>query len=187
MIQDLLIDAISSERMYQKLNDLNLYFYNRKHETQIRDELVTIINKTSPLTALSEHPKIGAGAVDISLYDPSMLTVGHSDSVATIEIKHHYPKDLFLRQVQKDIISDISRVIVSPTTHFIHIIQQREIITPPSFGRAKFLARNANDISLYVKSIEEMSAFPRSFQKESVRIEVRDNLISVYTFNVYSF
>ncbi|HDH9082445.1 TPA: hypothetical protein PJO43_004926, partial [Escherichia coli] len=119
MIQDLLIEAISHDRMHKKLNELNCYFYNRKHETQIRDELVVILNQISTLTALSEHPKLGIGAVDISLYNQSILTSEHNGNVATIEIKHHYPKDLLYRQVQEDIISDISRVIVSPTTHFI--------------------------------------------------------------------
>ena len=45
MIQDLLIEAISHDRMHKKLNELNCYFYNRKHETQIRDELVVILNQ----------------------------------------------------------------------------------------------------------------------------------------------
>ncbi|EYD91113.1 hypothetical protein AB98_1201 [Escherichia coli 1-176-05_S3_C1] len=48
--------------MHKKLNELNGYFYNRKHETQIRDELVVILNQISTLTALSEHPKLGIGA-----------------------------------------------------------------------------------------------------------------------------
>lgn len=72
MIQDLLIEAISHDRMHKKLNELNCYFYNRKHETQIRDELVVILNQISTLTALSEHPKLGIGAVDISLYNQVM-------------------------------------------------------------------------------------------------------------------
>ncbi|MCI3235566.1 hypothetical protein MP997_13475, partial [Escherichia coli] len=86
MIQDLLIEAISHDRMHKKLNELNGYFYNRKHETQIRDELVVILNQISTLTALSEHPKLGIGAVDISLYNQSILTSEHNGNVATIEI-----------------------------------------------------------------------------------------------------
>ncbi len=166
MIQDLLIEAISHDRMHKKLNELNCYFYNRKHETQIRDELVVILNQISTLTALSEHPKLGIGAVDISLYNQSILTSEHNGNVATIEIKHHYPKDLLYRQVQEDIISDISRVIVSPTTHFIHIIQQRTRINTPSFGQVKFLERDASDISTYVQCLEELSSFPSIFHKK---------------------
>lgn len=187
MIQDLLIEAISHDRMHKKLNELNCYFYNRKHETQIRDELVVILNQISTLTALSEHPKLGIGAVDISLYNQSILTSEHNGNVATIEIKHHYPKDLLYRQVQEDIISDISRVIVSPTTHFIHIIQQRTRINTPSFGQVKFLERDASDISTYVQCLEELSSFPSIFHKKSICIEVLGEIMSTYTFNVYSF
>ncbi|MEF4249556.1 hypothetical protein U9495_09585, partial [Escherichia coli] len=106
---------------------------------------------------------------------------------ATLEIKHHYPKDLLYRQVQEDIISDISRVIVSPTTHFIHIIQQRTKIKTPSFGQVKFLERDASDISTYVQCLEELSSFPSNFHKKSVCIEVLGEIMSTYTFNVYSF
>lgn len=187
MIQDLLIEAISHDRMHKKLNELNGYFYNRKHETQIRDELVVILNQISTLTALSEHPKLGIGAVDISLYNQSILTSEHNGNVATIEIKHHYPKDLLYRQVQEDIISDISRVIVSPTTYFIHIIQQRTRINTPSFGQVKFLERDASDISTYVQYLEELSSFPSNFHKKSICIEVLGEIMSTYTFNVYSF
>ncbi|HGT5892977.1 TPA: hypothetical protein ACM39L_001787, partial [Escherichia coli] len=102
-------------------------------------------------------------------------------------IKHHYPKDLLYRQVQEDIISDISRVIVSPTTHFIHIIQQRTKIKTPSFGQVKFLERDASDISTYVQCLEELSSFPSNFHKKSVCIEVLGEIMSTYTFNVYSF
>ena len=168
MIQDLLIEAISHDRMHKKLNELNCYFYNRKHETQIRDELVVILNQISTLTALSEHPKLGIGAVDISLYNQSILTSEHNGNVATIEIKHHYPKDL-------------------PTTHFIHIIQQRTKIKTPSFGQVKFLERDASDISTYVQCLEELSSFPSNFHKKSVCIEVLGEIMSTYTFNVYSF
>ncbi len=35
MIQDLLIEAISHDRMHKKLNELNCYFYNRKHEVML--------------------------------------------------------------------------------------------------------------------------------------------------------
>ncbi|WP_447515305.1 hypothetical protein [Escherichia coli] len=187
MIQDLLIEAISHDRIHKKLNELNCYFYNRKHETQIRDELVVILNQISTLTALSEHPKLGIGAVDISLYNQSILTSEHNGNVATIEIKHHYPKDLLYRQVQEDIIFDISRVIVSPTTHFIHIIQQRTRINTPSFGQVKFLERDASDISTYVQCLEELSSFPSIFHKKSICIEVLGEIMSTYTFNVYSF
>ncbi len=140
MIQDLLLQAISHERMRQKLHDLNCYFYNRKHETQIRDELTLIINKISNLTALSEHPKCRAGAVDLSIYDSSIPESVNGAGIATIEIKHHYPKDLVLPQVKRDIALDISRVIFSPTTHFIHILQQRTLLERPSFGRVKYSA-----------------------------------------------
>ncbi len=186
MIHDLLMTAISHERMYQKLNDLNRFFYNRKHETQIRDELVIILNKISQLTAISEYPKLGFGAVDLSLYDHSMMTCGHhGNNVATIELKHHYPKDLLIEQVQKDIIFDISRKIVSPTTHFIHIIQQRTMIRPPIFGSVKYLERNAADVNFYVDALEQEHSFPKSFEKKSVCIETYGDLMSAYTFNVY--
>lgn len=187
MIQNLLLKAISHERMRQKLHDLNCYFYNRKHETQIRDELVLIINKISKLTAISEHPKCMRGAVDLSIYDPSIPVAENGGGIATIELKHHYPKDLLLWPVKRDIASDIARVVVSPTTHFIHIVQQRKLVDTPSFGRVKFLERDADDISSYVRSVEEMSAFPSHFKKESVCIEVQCKLRSKYTFNVYSF
>ncbi|MCU3660479.1 hypothetical protein N8W30_18605 [Enterobacter hormaechei subsp. steigerwaltii] len=65
MIQNLLLEAINHERMHQKLYELNTYFYNRKHETQIRDELVVIINQISSVIAISEHPKLRTGAVDL--------------------------------------------------------------------------------------------------------------------------
>ncbi|MCV8373521.1 hypothetical protein OIM73_13465, partial [Escherichia coli] len=117
----------------------------------------------------------------------SILTSEHNGNVATIEIKHHYPKDLLYRQVQEDIISDISRVIVSPTTHFIHIIQQRTRINTPSFGQVKFLERDASDISTYVQCLEELSSFPSIFHKKSICIEVLGEIMSTYTFNVYSF
>ena len=54
MIQDLLIEAISHDRMHKKLNELNGYFYNRKHETQIRDELVVILNQIRALLNKSD-------------------------------------------------------------------------------------------------------------------------------------
>ncbi|MGK4443123.1 hypothetical protein ACSMDF_07105 [Yersinia enterocolitica] len=186
MINDLLIAAISHVRMRHKLNDLNCYFYNRKHETQIRDELVIILNEISQLTAISEYPKFGFGAVDLSLYDHSMMTCGHhGNNVATIELKHHYPKDLLIGQVQKEIISDISRKVVSPTTHFIHIIQQRTMIRPPIFGSVKYLERNATDVNFYVDALEQKHSFPKSFKKKSVCIETHGDLMSAYTFNVY--
>ncbi len=187
MIQGLLLKAISHERMRQKLHDLNCYFYNRKHETQIRDELTLIINKISSLTALSEHPKCRAGAVDLSIYDSSITERENGAGIATIEIKHHYPRDLVLPQVKRDIALDISRVIFSPTTHFIHILQQRTLNERPPFGQVKYLERDDDDISFYVKGLEGMSLFPSNFKKNSVCIEVQCKVKSKYTFNVYSF
>ncbi|MDA8479822.1 hypothetical protein NNO04_14065 [Citrobacter sp. Awk 4] len=186
MIRDLLMEAINHERMLQKLNELNTYFYNRKHETQIRDELVVIINQISPVIAISEYPKLRIGAVDLSLYESPLSSFEDNHSIATIELKHHYPRDLLLEKVQNDILSDISRTIVSPTTHFLHIIQQRDERARPLIGKVKYLERNARDISPYVKCLEELSTFPRNYRKESISIEVQGDIMSTYTFNIYT-
>lgn len=186
MIQDLLLKAIKHERMLQKLTELNTYFYNRKHESQIRDELAVIINQISSVIAVSEHPKLKTGAIDLSLYERPVSRCEDTCCIATIELKHHYPKDLLHEQVQRDIMSDLSRVVVSPTTHFIHVIQQRDILTPPLIGRVKFLERDAQDVSLYVRALEGLESFPRYFKRDTVCIEVHGNLMSTYTFNIYT-
>ena len=59
-----LINAIKDPRVKQKLHELNLYFYNRKHENQIRDEITIVINENSDYLAMTEHPKSRNGAVD---------------------------------------------------------------------------------------------------------------------------
>ncbi|QDI09212.1 hypothetical protein electrica_03114 [Klebsiella electrica] len=186
MIQDLLLEAIKHERMLKKLDELNAHFYNRKHETQIRDELVVIINQISSVVAISEHPKLRGGAVDLSIYEPPQSSIEDSDSIATIELKHHYPRDLLLEPVQRDILSDLSRTVVLPTTHFVHVIQQRIIHTPPLIGKVKFLQRDTNDISFCVRTLEELDAFPREFQKKAISIKVHGNVTSTYTFNIYT-
>ncbi|CAM7794033.1 TPA: hypothetical protein ACVS3C_004082 [Enterobacter hormaechei] len=185
MIQNLLLEAINHERMHQKLYELNTYFYNRKHETQIRDELVVIINQISSVIAISEHPKLRTGAVDLSIYERP-LSCEDECSIATIELKHHYPKDLLYEQVQKDIITDLSRSVVSQTSHFVHVIQQRTVSSHPKIGKVKFLERDADNISPYVKTLEELACFPQDCQKKSVCIEVHGTVMSTYTFNIYT-
>lgn len=187
MIQELLMKAINHERMRQRLTDLNRYFYNRKHETQIRDELVIILNEIGPFAALSEHPKIAAGAVDLSLYEPHTSQPLPCICTASIELKHHYPKDLLYRQVQEDILSDITRKVAVQTTHFIHIIQQRSVHQLPSLGAVKYLGRNADSISDCVSTLENLPAFISCvLSKQSIAIEVPGDITSVYTFNVYT-
>ncbi|HCT4276836.1 TPA: hypothetical protein R8G77_001351 [Citrobacter freundii] len=186
MIQELLFQAIKHERMQKKLNELNTHFYNRKHETQIRDELVVIINQMNSVIAISEHPKLRIGAVDLSIYNPTRQDIEGSASIATIELKHHYPRDLLLEQVQRDILSDLSRVVVSPTSHFIHVIQQRTVLPCPLIGKVKFLERNADDISFYVETLENHPSFPQKFQKKTVCVEVPGTVQSTYTFNIYA-
>ncbi|MDA8500493.1 MULTISPECIES: hypothetical protein [unclassified Citrobacter] len=186
MIQELLFQAIKHERMQKKLNELNAHFYNRKHETQIRDELVVIINQMNSVIAISEHPKLRIGAVDLSIYNPTRQGNEESDCIATIELKHHYPRDLLLEQVQRGILSDLSRKVVSPTSHFIHVIQQRTVLPCPLIGKVKFLERNADDISFYVETLENLPSFPPSFQKKTVCIDVPGIVRSTYTFNIYA-
>ena len=62
-ITKLLLNAIESEAMRSFLELLNEYFYNRKHETQIRDQLSIILNQNTSITALTEYPKQGKLAI----------------------------------------------------------------------------------------------------------------------------
>ena len=179
-----LIDAITHQRTKQKLHELNLYFYNRKHENQIRDEISIVINENSDYLAITEHPKNRSGAVDLSLYK---LNEKKSNLIATIEFKHHYPKDLIIPAVQNSIISDLTRSVSSKTSHFIHIIQQRLVHKDPLVSGVKFLQRNSDNITHYTYLLENISEFPLKYNKSSHSITVESEFItSTYTFDIYS-
>lgn len=179
-----LIGAIKNPRVKQKLHELNLYFYNRKHENQIRDEISIVINENSDYLAITEHPKSRNGAVDLSLYP---VNKDESSLIATIEFKHHYPKDLTIPAVQNSIISDLTRNLSSQTSHFIHIIQQRKIHKKPPVSDVKFLQRNSDDIAYYTCLLEGLDKFPLKYNKNSHSITVKSEFVeSTYTFDIYS-
>ncbi|HHE4652098.1 TPA: hypothetical protein ACPES3_002725 [Morganella morganii] len=183
-IISILTEAIKNPHVFQKLLNLNLYFYNRKHENQIRDKISLVINKNSNYLAITEHPKNKHGAVDLSLYK---LTKEDSSLIATIEFKHHYPKDLAIPAIQNSIISDLTRSVSNQTSHFVHIIQQRVVHKKPPVGDVKFLQRNSDDIDNYVHILEKLEKFPSKYTKTRHSITVKSEFItSIYTFDIYS-
>ncbi|HEM6844620.1 TPA: hypothetical protein U2I45_001230 [Providencia rettgeri] len=184
MITSYLINAIKHPRIKQKLHELNLYFYNRKHENQIRDEISIVINENTDYFAITEHPKNKSGAVDLSLY---MMNEEVPNLIATIELKHHYPKDLSIPAVQNSIISDLTRTVSSQTSHFINIIQQRTLHKIPPVSSVKFLQRNSSDITDYTSILENLGRFPLEYDKSSHSITVQSEFVtSTYTFDIYS-
>lgn len=184
IITSYLINAIKHPRIKQKLHELNLYFYNRKHENQIRDEISIVINENADYLAITEHPKNKSGAVDLSLY---MMNEEVPNLISTIELKHHYPKDLSIPAVQNSIISDLTRTVSSQTSHFIHIIQQRTLHKIPPVSSVKFLQRNSSDITDYTSILENLGRFPLEYNKNSHSITVQSEFVtSTYTFDIYS-
>lgn len=183
-VTTLVIDAISHPRVKKKLHELNLYFYNRKHENQIRDEISIVLNENSDYLAMTEHPKKINGAVDLSIYKVNDF---ECNLVSTIELKHHYPKDLTVSVVQNSIISDLTRTVESKTTHFIHIIQHRSVHKKPLVSEIKYLHRDATNIANYTNILEGIDRFPLKYHKNSHSITVQSEIMtSTYTFNIYT-
>lgn len=186
-ITALLQNAVASKEMKQTLKNLNAYFYNRKHENQIRDTLSIILNNTSSYHCLTEFPKRGnrsaqkGGAVDLSIYCNDL-------PIATIELKHQYPKDLNYLLVNKTIVADMLRCIEYPTSHFILILQHRSLIKEPPFPSSiKFLERNSKDISFYLSLLESTPLFPKKYSQVITPITVTgDYLESTYYFVIYT-
>lgn len=187
-ITKLLLNAIESEAMRSFLELLNEYFYNRKHETQIRDQLSIILNQNTSITALTEYPKQGkignkkGGATDLSIYCREEL-------LATIELKHQYPKDLNYQGVIDAIIIDLFKKVKQPTSHFILILQQRTLLkVPPLAKTIKYLERDSSDISFYLDKLEQGSEFPKSYiSKKLTKIDVKGRYLnSSYYFIIYA-
>lgn len=187
-ITQILFSAIKSESMKECLSDLNLYFYNRKHEGQIRDRLSLILNKEHGLNSLTEYPKIKAASTGRSAaVDMTVFSVGQT--LATIELKHQYPIDLANSRVRELIIADFHRGVVYPTSHFILILQQRKIIKEPPFPNTiKYLEKSPFNIDQCLSSLESDERFPEYAQsKEIISISVDSNYISsTYHFIIYT-
>lgn len=187
-ITQVLLDAIKSESMKECLSDLNLYFYNRKHEGQIRDRLGLILNKEHGLEALTEYPKRKAVSTGRSAaVDMTVFSVGQT--LATIELKHQYPIDLANSRVRELIITDFHRSVVYPTSHFILILQQRKITKEPPFPNTiKYLEKSPFNIDQCLSYLESDERFPEYAQsKEIISITVDSNYISsTYHFIIYT-
>lgn len=160
IVSDALEKAIKSEYLKSTLNLLNKYFYNRKHESKIRDSILVCINETSSFKGFSEFPKTKKGAVDLSLFDKQ------NNFVAAIEFKHHYPKDLNLSVDRKKIISDITRSVEEKTTHFILIMQERKLVLDEISPPLKYMNRNDSDQEEYISRLEAEINFPKIYTKK---------------------
>ncbi len=180
-VTEALVSAIKSDQLKSVLADLNMYFYNRKHEGQIRDALLVEISKNSLYVGLSEYPKSGAGAVDLTLFHKN----GGLDTAAVIEFKHHYPKDMNYRGCLDAIVSDTSRAVERPTTHFVLIMQVRNQSEALPFGPVKFMERNDPDVHTYVKKLDDYSKFPPWLEKREAMVSVVDDIHSEYWFFIY--
>lgn len=186
MVTRILLDVIQSPEMKQRLSDLNQYFYNRKHETQIRDEISILINKLPSFHAITEYPKSGVGAVD--------LTVNHAQKdklhpVGTIEFKHQYPKDFRYGPVNNAIISDLLKEVDRPTSHFVLIVQHRAGKAVPILGMAKYMDRNVplENVAQEVARLENLPTFSeKAILKDKVEVAVSGELLdSTYIFMIY--
>lgn len=183
MVTDEIEKAIRSAEFKSTLEILNEYFYNRKHEGQIRDSILICINKNSCLKGFSEHPKCRAGAVDLSLLDKQ------NESVATIEFKHHYPKDLNLASDREAIIFDMTRTVKEKTTHFILILQERKQKSEDIFPPLKYMERNDEYQEKYTFLIDKaLNEIPLEYSKSLISITVEAGpVLSKYTFIIYDF
>jgi len=172
----ILIDSINSEFLKKRLDEINKHLYNRKQEGQIRDALLFDINNGSKLKGLSEFPKKCHGAVDLTLFS-------EGNRVATIEFKHHYPGDLHLKSVIDSIIKDIGRVVEVPTSHFVLIIQEREIEEPNEIlCELNYMNRNGGvNLDILEEYIRKIKCFTRHIKE----ITIGDSVRSKYTFVVY--
>lgn len=180
-VTEALESAIKSDRLKSVLTDLNMYFYNRKHEGQIRDALLVEISKNSLYVGLSEYPKSGAGAVDLTLFHKNERL----DTAAVIEFKHHYPKDMNYKGCLDAIVSDTLRTVERHTTHFVLIMQVRNQSGSLPFGSVKFMERNDSDVHKYIKKLEDYSEFPPWLEKRKTVISVIGDIHSEYWFFIY--
>lgn len=187
-ITQTLLSAIKSNSMKECLTDLNQYFYNRKHETQIRDRLSLILNKEHHLNTLTEYPKGTAestgssAAVDMSIFSDNK-------ALATIELKHQYPVDMPNSKVRELIINDFIRCVIYPTSHFILILQQRKVIKEPLLPKTiKYLEKTDFNINERLSHLEEDSRFPKNISsRDIITVEVQgDHLLSIYNFIIYT-
>ena len=192
-----LASVIDSKEMKQELENLNEFFFNRKHENQIRDYLIKSLCTNFPQTiALSEFPKIGHGAVDLSWYEGDNL-------LSTLELKHQYPGDLSINKDVDKLVSDTptgKRCVITPTTHFLLILQSREQIKPleslpTSQGKYTFGDGNYLKFMERNKTESETQELLENFEK---KIEIVDKKIvhqrvssswlkSEYSFYLYEF
>lgn len=188
-ITQVLLSAIRSKLMRECLTNLNLYFYNRKHETQIRDQLSIILNQEHDFLALTEYPKKGAdsaskgGAVDMSI-------LSKDQAIATIELKHQYPNDMTnIGNVITPIISDFIKCVIHPTSHVILILQQRQVIKDlPLPNTIKYLEKKDFSIDERLSHLEKDSRFPKNISARDIStIEVQsDHILSAYHFVIYT-
>ncbi len=186
MVTSILAEVIKSPEMKQRLSDLNQYFYNRKHETQIRDEINILINKLPGCQAITEYPKSGIGAIDLTV---NYAQKDQPHAVGTIEFKHQYPKDFRYAPVNNAIISDLLKVVEGPTSHFVLIVQQRTAKAVPAVGMIKFMERNETleNIAKEVALLENLPAFAQNaVLKDKVAVSVSSELLdSTYIFMIY--
>lgn len=182
-ITQVLLSAIKSKSMRECLTNLNLYFYNRKHETQIRDQLSLVLNQEHGLLTLTEYPKNKNGAVDMS-------TFSKDQAIATIELKHQYPNDMTdTKGVIPPVISDFIKCVIRPTSHVILILQQRKVIKDlPLPNTIKYLEKKDFSIDERLSHLEKDSRFPKNISARDIStIEVQsDHILSIYHFVVYT-
>lgn len=77
---DIIHETVSSSSFYQRLNDINLHFFNLKQESHIRNALLITLNQYFQLhnmayTAMSEYPRINNTRVDLCIVDLTTRTV----------------------------------------------------------------------------------------------------------------
>ncbi len=172
-----IIDAIDSSFLKKRINEINDSLYNRKQECQIRDAILFYINQSTSYIGLSEFPKNGKGAVDLTLFE-------RKQTVATIEFKFQYPGDLAKPKIIESFIKDIYRKVVETTSHFVLIVQEREKIGD-LLCDLKYMNLNKPFHNDLLTDFQSNKSFPKSCQRYIRHVRATGKVDSKYTFVVY--
>lgn len=175
----LIFEAICSSFFKERIAEINYCLYNRKQEAQIRDLILFYITKNAPYDALSEFPKVGKGAVDLSIFEGIQ-------TLATVEFKFQYPRDCLKQGVIEAFIKDINRAVDTQTTHFVLIIQEREQKGSLRCD-LKYMDLNQKYHKTLLNKFESHIGFRKNHNKYVEHIKVDGLIDSVYTFIVYEF
>lgn len=106
-----IVDLINSQAFSRGLFEINEQFYYLKQEMHIRDLLIRNLNKTlNDAVAIAEYPRGYVRANDKSALNLSRRDIGLfalaeggfdvKTPIYSIEIKFHYPLDLFARELE---------------------------------------------------------------------------------------